>query len=405
MRLLDTSSLELKEFWDNEIPLYAILSHTWETEEVSFQDMQSGRATSKAGYAKISSSCKQATLDGLKYIWIDTCCIDKSSSAELTEAINSMYRWYQNAQACYAYLSDVLVSETGSSGFTTSRWFTRGWTLQELIAPSHLTFHSKEWISIGTKAELKTEISEITGIDVKILEGQDPQSASVAARMFWASRRVTTRVEDIAYCLMGLFGVNMPLLYGEGENAFIRLQEEIMKISDDHSLFAWTDTGSPPFRGLLAKSPTNFLNARNIVPTLKYDNRTPFFNTNRGLCIELVLVADSTPKFNLRGPSIAVLDCVDSRDHLGPIGIGMQHLARQGAEQFARIFPDRLFTVTPKNRTCKGMTLPAKAIYVQQRSGSRCYPPVYDSQSPTAPLSTSFFLCNVQPFERWTPYN
>jgi len=243
---------------------------------------------------------------------------------------------------------------------------------------------------------LKTDISKITGIDVKILEGQDPQSASVAARMFWASKRVTTRVEDVAYCLMGLFDVNMPLLYEEGENAFIMLQEEIMKISDDHSLFAWTDTGNPPFRGLLAKSPTNFF---------KHDNRTPFFNTNRGLCIEPVLVADSTPKFNLRGPSIAVLDCVDSRDHLGPIGIGMQHLARPGAEQFARISPDRLFTVTPENRTCKGMMLPAKAIYVQQRPGARCCPPVYDSKSPNAPLSTSFFLCNVQPFERWTPYN
>lgn len=107
MRLLDTSSFELREFWDNEIPLYAILSHTWEKEEVSFQDMQSSRATTKAGYAKILGSCKQATLDGLKYIWIDTCCIDKSSSAELTEAINLMYRWYKNAHVCYAYLSDV----------------------------------------------------------------------------------------------------------------------------------------------------------------------------------------------------------------------------------------------------------------------------------------------------------
>jgi hypothetical protein len=141
----------------------------------------------------------------LEYIWIDTCCIDKSSSAEL---INSMYRWYKNAYVCYAYLSDVLVVQDGkvdSSAFAKSRWFTRGWTLQELIAPSNLIFYSRDWKSFGTKAELKAEISNITGVGVSILDGQSPQSASVAARMFWASKRVTTRVDDTAYCLIGLF--------------------------------------------------------------------------------------------------------------------------------------------------------------------------------------------------------
>jgi hypothetical protein len=127
MRLLETVSLELIEFQDNKIPLYAILSHTWEKDEVSFQDMRSGMAK-KACYAKIVGSCKQATRDGLNYIWIDACCIDKSSSAELTEVINSMYRWYQNANACYAYLSDVSIPKDPkieSSAFAKSRWLTR----------------------------------------------------------------------------------------------------------------------------------------------------------------------------------------------------------------------------------------------------------------------------------------
>jgi hypothetical protein len=124
MRLLNTSSLELEEFWDNDIPLYAILSHTWEKDEVSFQDIQGGTAKNKAGYAKILASCNQATRSRLEYIWIDTCCIDKSSSAELTEAINSMYRWYKNAYVCGEYLSDVSVLQDGkvdSSAFAKSR--------------------------------------------------------------------------------------------------------------------------------------------------------------------------------------------------------------------------------------------------------------------------------------------
>lgn len=250
------------------------------------------------------------------------------------------------------------------------------------------------------------EVSEITGVDVGILEGKDPRSASVAVRMFWASKRVTTRVEDIAYCLMGLFGVNMPLLYGEGRKAFIRLQEEIMKISDDHSLFAWRKINSShnvedsTCRGLLASSPAYFVQARNIVPTRNYADRTPFATTNQGLCIELVLVSDLIS--NPRAQFIAVLDCVDTRDYLGPIRILLQHLSPPKGEQFARTSSDRLFTVTPKNRTYKGMTLPAKVIYVRQRPEVMCYPPVYLTLSPTSQSPTSFSLCGVHPIESWT---
>jgi hypothetical protein len=161
IRLIDTTSLELQEFIGDDIPEYAILSHTWGEEEVSFQDIQTLRASEKAGYAKIIGSCKQAVADKLDYIWIDTCCIDKSSSAELTEATNSMCRWYQNAEVCYVYLADVSVEdivksdddedERDTSSFSKSRWFTRGWTLQELIALSVVVFYSKDWQILGVK--------------------------------------------------------------------------------------------------------------------------------------------------------------------------------------------------------------------------------------------------------------
>lgn len=226
MRLMDSSNLRLRDFPDNEIPEYAILSHTWGEDEVLLADVGRGMDNGKkAGYEKIRSSCKQAAADSLGYIWIDTCCIDKSSSAELSEAINSMYPWYQKAKVCYAYLADVptkVDTHDLNSAFAKSRWFRRGWTLQELIGLLNLRFLSRDWIEIGTKLTLKDVLAQITGINVGILTGaKDLESASVALRMSWACDRETTRKEDIAYCLMGLFDVNMPMLYGEGEKAFI----------------------------------------------------------------------------------------------------------------------------------------------------------------------------------------
>lgn len=233
MRLLNSSTLELKDFPANQVPVYAILSHTWGDEEVLFADLHTDSAKDKAGHKKIRYCCKQAAVHGFDYVWIDTCCIDKSSSAELSEAINSMFSWYQKARICYAYLADVptqVETKILSSAFANSRWFKRGWTLQELIGPSELVFFSQEWVQIGTKATLQHTLAEITGIDAGILTGvKDLESASVAKKMSWASDRAVTRTEDIAYCLMGLFDVNMPMLYGEGEKAFVRLQEEIMK--------------------------------------------------------------------------------------------------------------------------------------------------------------------------------
>ncbi|KAF1970589.1 HET-domain-containing protein [Bimuria novae-zelandiae CBS 107.79] len=260
------NALALKNAIDEEIPPYAILSHTWgaDTEEVTLEDLANGTGKDKPGYAKIRFCGEQARLDTLQYFWIDTCCIDKRSSAELSEAINSMYRWYQGANVCYAYLADV-PSKTKFSG---SKWFTRGWTLQELIAPSKVIFLDEEWNKLGTKTSLRQSVSDCTGIPGGVLSDSDSlENVSIAQRMSWAAKRKTTRLEDRAYCLMGIFGINMPLLYGEGERAFLRLQEEIMRISDDHSLFAWRSSDNRG--GLLATSPDSFIGSHNIVGVVK----------------------------------------------------------------------------------------------------------------------------------------
>lgn len=269
MRLLNTATYKLEEF-GSDIPLYAILSHTWGEHEITFQDIESIDVEKMAEYEKIRNTCSVAATHGFNYVWIDTCCIDKTSSAELSEAINSMYRWYQESSVCYAYLADVppntIDHQTLVIGpkFSESKWFTRGWTLQELIAPSTVIFLDQEWQEIGTKLSLQRTVSEITGIPANILLRGDLECASVAQRMSWASKRKTTRVEDLAYCLMGIFGVHMPMIYGEGERAFIRLQEEIIKISDDYSLFAWESFDSRG--GILATSPAAFSNSSKLIP-------------------------------------------------------------------------------------------------------------------------------------------
>ncbi|KAF2499418.1 hypothetical protein BU16DRAFT_454367, partial [Lophium mytilinum] len=249
MRLLDTSTfkvyesfrgtIKLHEFFGNAIPNYAILSHRWEDGEVSFQDLRNPQVASrKAGWSKIKRFCEKAAESGYRYGWIDTFCINKISSSELSESINSMYQWYKNASDRFVYLSDSLPSVYQQ--FAESQWFTRGWTLQELIAPKRVLFYDTKWQSLGRKEILLDPLAQITGVDFYVLEGiRDPSSVSVAKRMSWASARETAREEDMAYCLLGLFDVNMPMLYGEGKKAFVRLQEEILKTSDDHSIFAW----------------------------------------------------------------------------------------------------------------------------------------------------------------------
>lgn len=249
MRLINAHTLEIEYFTGTSIPKYAILSHTWLAKEATFQKWTNkwSRLTHKhrPGFHKILATCRQARRDGLDYVWVDTVCIDKSSSAELSEAINSMYTWYEKATICYVYLSDVAASGTKANDDTfdslrKSRWFTRGWTLQELIAPEHVQFFTKDWEVLGAKKALAVLISTITGIDAACLKKEKRlRDYSIAQRMTWAAKRETTRVEDLAYCLLGIFGINMPLLYGEGPKAFMRLQEEIIKVSDDHSILAF----------------------------------------------------------------------------------------------------------------------------------------------------------------------
>jgi hypothetical protein len=242
MRLLKrqvSGEFGLTEFFGNKIPPYAILSHTWgaEGEEVTFKDLIENTGNNKAGYGKIRFCGEQAAIDDLHYFWVDTCCIDKSSSAEVTEAINSMFRWYQEAAKCYVYLTDVSIHDFdkadnfSQSAFRKSRWFTRGWTLQELIAPKSVEFFSLEGKRLGDKRSMEKQIYEITKIDVQALRGDPLSDFSVADRMLWAAKRETTREEDKAYCLLGIFDIHMPLIYGEEKKAFTRLNKEISNSS------------------------------------------------------------------------------------------------------------------------------------------------------------------------------
>ena len=243
MRLLqleDNSEFSLVEFVGKNIPRYAVLSHTWgaDDEEATFKDLVDGVGKSKSGYDKIRFCGKQAAKDDLQFFWVDTCCIDKSSSAELSEAINSMFRWYQDAAKCYVYLSDVSIgnSARNDQSFQKSRWFNRGWTLQELVAPISVEFFSAEGERLGDKGSLVQKIAEITGISVQALQGHPLSQFSIDERMSWAERRETKREEDAAYSLLGIFDIHMPLIYGEGrKKAFIRLQKEIVQSSKDDS--------------------------------------------------------------------------------------------------------------------------------------------------------------------------
>lgn len=306
----------------------------------------------QAGYSKITYACSQAAKDGYRYVWIDTCCIDKRSSAEVSEAVNSMWSWYQRAAVCYAYLEDVHFDDytqgyrTWKDDFSSSRWFTRGWTLQELLAPRKVVFYAKGWRLLGTKSSLVKTVEKITKIDeLTLLEPRLVHNASVARRMSWAANRTTTRTEDVAYSLMGIFNVSMPIIYGEGENAFLRLQEEIIKRSDDHSIFAWGALGhedaphqhqhphiSPDdfdydsitgSTGILARSPKDFAGMEHVaVATPSTQNTSNYTMTNKGLHIKLNLArvhfghATTSQKYY-----IGVLNCHTEDDPSSRLGI------------------------------------------------------------------------------------
>jgi hypothetical protein len=355
MRLIDVRTLELQWFNDDIVPKYAILSHTWGPDEVNYQEylwISRARALStsinsastpkgnqdertslmlalemmirgsaemppgglseenlmtRVGYSKIVNAAEQARGQGCHYLWVDTCCIDKASSAELQEAINSMYRWYRDAEVCIVYLGDIpkprpdgytTASEIARTSLKSSRWVRRGWTLQELIAPAVCRFYFQDWTLLGEKVEFLKELSDATGIPIRVLdESSSIDEVSVAERMSWAAHRQSTRVEDVAYCLLGIFDIHMPLLYGEGTKAFIRLQEEILRTTDDYSLFSWCATTSEQstYRGLLARHPEEFQHCQsvereNVISTF------PIGLTPIGLRVQLEFLPDSKDK-------------------------------------------------------------------------------------------------------------
>lgn len=352
--------IEVKYFESTENVLYVILSHTWGDEEIRFRDVQDQTIDkTKQGYLKIKYVCKQAIEDGIDFAWVDTCCIDKSSSAELSEAINSMYAWYKGAVQCYVYLEDMgesrlpyreiagtrqrLVSswepirtemwfpmdwiriqgtvktekDRWAHEFKACRWFSRGWTLQELIAPDQISFYGKEWNYLGDRNELLDLIHEKTGIDLVTLRKDCALAeVSVAKKLSWAADRETTRVEDRAYCLLGIFGINMALLYGEGTKAFTRLQEEIIKKSTDLSILTfsrWTmrsfDFSQKPWSqpALLAPSPLHFRHRNKVIECGGTTGFSVFEITNRGLKATLPLL-ETTPSEGNCG-YLAILNC------------------------------------------------------------------------------------------------
>ena len=259
---------------------------------------------------------------------MQSCCIDKTSTAELSEAINSMFRWYQNAKVCYAYLADV----ANKDEFSSSRWFSRGWTLQELIAPKVVRFYSSDWTLLGLKSELCHLLQEITEIDAFVLETGLFSQVCIAKRMSWASRRETTRIEDRAYSLMGIFDVNMPLIYGEGPKAFTRLQHEILRVSADQSLFAWgapvvfsdihtffRTRGAPTRHGLFADSPMDFSNKHDILQARSQETSPPPVIYGNGIRVQYPVLEKGSSSF-----MILVLACTTRNATRAYIGVPLE---------------------------------------------------------------------------------
>lgn len=284
IRLINVQSLELESF-DRQPPRYAILSHRWNKDEIDHNDINNAQATShKPGWEKLKRFCELAQSLGYSHAWLDTCCIDKASTAELSRSIRSMYQWYAQSDTCIAYLGDIA---RGQHDFQCSKWFERGWTLQELIAPDRVDFYDSQWTLLGSRTDLMAAISERTRIPPAVLGKRlDIQECSVAQRMSWAAGRDTTEPEDRAYSLVGLFNVSCVVQYGEGEeNAFLSLQKEIIKEYSDESIFAWRwpenimqdSTDNLEYHGMLASSPDWFEACGNLFP-LQHASRFAYAN-------------------------------------------------------------------------------------------------------------------------------
>jgi len=406
MRLINTKTFKLKEVDNPQSQRYAILSHRWkEDSEMTFEDFQiSSKRQANLGFKKIKRVCDQAQDDKCEWAWVDTCCINKSSSAEVSEAINSMFNWYRWANVCYAYIHDA--DDTGED-FSLSEWFRRGWTLQELIAPSNVVFYSSGWKKLGDKATMAKRLGEITGINEDILRGsKSVQDVSIAERMSWAACRNTLRPEDTAYCLLGIFDVNMPMLYGEGSKAFIRLQEEILRNSEDQSLFAWEaskeSAEQSPFRGLFAASPAEFKDSQNIAPFLTLSAlQIPMTPTNRGIPLTSILSPESirdgpteSSRRNTTGANRRVLlmglNCHKLRNEDQILGI---ELVSRGGDQYLRTNPHKLFNCSQQGSTT--------TVYVAKYAANKNLDPVPDAERQHAfyfhRLPPNIKVCEVLP--------
>jgi hypothetical protein len=344
MRLINTTTLQLEDFTLRDVPPYAILSHTWGEDEVTFQDMVACKSdlNTKHGYTKIVETCRLALEQGLGYAWVDTCCIDKSSSAELTESINSMFGYYARSSICFAYLVDLQPGMSEDS-MHACRWFTRGWTLQELIAPRVLSVYDRCWNFVGSRDSLIDVMSATTRIPAPALSQPWLRGTfSIAERMSWASRRCTTREEDMAYCLLGIFDINMSLIYGEGPRAFQRLQEEILKRDNDMTIFLWKPepelgTFEPAIQGmsLLASSPAMFSESAGITPLVIHFPE--FSMTNKGLLVAPDTPLRIVPTTNERfGGLICMYLGRKQQDHSPNVTVVMLPLRKLGPSLFCR---------------------------------------------------------------------
>ena len=373
MWLINTSTFELEMFLNPENESYAILSHTWGAEEVSFRDFHElGSASTKRGFTKIRRTCEIARQRGLRYAWVDTCCIDKSSSAELSEAINSMFAWYKHAAVCLVFLEDLADNVDFNHGFASCKWPTRGWTLQELIAPQHLEFYDQNWVKRTTKLESRAVLTAATGVSEEVLEDSAllPR-LPVARRMSWVSRRQTTRLEDMAYCMLGIFDIHMPMIYGEGEKSFVRLQEEIAKQSSDLSLFAWK--APPPeqsgdsqnFRGILARSPREFADCHQMKFRNYMTSYKEFSITNRGLRMEVQLLQliDATPDDLVLNLGVGYQDVSQLSRQSGDGWIGI--FVRKTTNGYLRIWSDLLYVSGQHNR----VRCPSTVLHIRKDIG------------------------------------
>lgn len=225
---------------DDALPPYAILSHTWfqtDNDEPTFSDLENGSGKEKPGYKKLQFCGEQAQRDDLQYFWVDTCCINKDNNSELSDAISSMFRFYRNSHRCYVYLSDVQgdyteIQRSWDSDFYKSRWFTRGWTLQELLAPRSVEFFSSIGTRLGDRLSLAQQIAQITSIPEPALRGHPLPQFSREERFRWMSSRKTGLPEDKAYSLLGIFDVEIPVAYSEGAGSAMRRLEEAIERRD-----------------------------------------------------------------------------------------------------------------------------------------------------------------------------